>query len=81
MASFYEVWSTFWDEFVVKLQDSEHDLLGALSVYDRIDDASNQGMEGANHDLNTVHAITASYKKRLLKLGSKERDYWKSRQI
>ena len=39
-------------------------MLGALSVYDRIDDGSNQGMEGANHDLNSIHAITASYAKK-----------------
>ena len=66
MACFYSIWVTFYNENIVKLSD-KFDMAGSLSVYDRIDDPSNQGHEGSNKDLNATHRISSNYQKPTLR--------------
>lgn len=58
MAILFNVWTSFYNERVIKLAD-QFDVLQALSVYERIDDGSNQNMEGGNHGLNDTHQIAS----------------------
>lgn len=49
ISSFYNIWATFYNDNIVKLSN-DFDMVGALSVYDRIDDPNNQGHEIAFQD-------------------------------